>query len=213
MDNKKLPEDLSFYQDVTKIALAGLADITKDFQAFYEDFAVKLGPTLEGMSQKELPEASDQLGSIIEATEEATIKIMDTLEDMQHSYENIDNVLRQVLAFKRIGQGRKQLLEGASSSLGRCQDQVVNIFEALSFQDLTGQRIKRVITLVQAIERKVKNVLEALGHKVPKTSPSAPAPLTPDSLVPADDHIDLKGPQRLGDGMDQSAIDALLANL
>ncbi|MBF0529209.1 MAG: protein phosphatase CheZ [Deltaproteobacteria bacterium] len=204
-------QNIHFYIDVTKIALTGLSGISTDLKQFFDDFSGKLHPALESVTQKELPEASDQLSAVIETTEEATIKIMDMLEDMQNTQNEIGAAIHKVLSAKRMAKSKKELLESAVFNLGLCQDQVSRIFEALSFQDLTGQRIKKIVTLVQAIENKVQGVLDALGVKL-ATGPHS-ATRSSDPTLPSEKGVELKGPQRSGDGLDQSAIDALLADL
>ena len=71
MKTNELENKTSLYRDVSRITLEGLAKITREFESFYQELSVKFQPALEGMAQKELPEASDQLNAIVEATETA----------------------------------------------------------------------------------------------------------------------------------------------
>ena len=205
MPRKTGKHDKSFYQDVSRITLEGLAQITHEFQDFYQELTNKFQSGLQDAADQELPEASDQLNAIVETTESATTSIMDTLEEMQDEQEKVRRVLSELAADKRMAQSKRNALEQAILSLDSNQNRIMTIFEELSFQDLTGQRIKRIVTLVKSVEEKVHGILNTLGKKVPAGPKSSPAH--------SQDEPGLKGPQRTGEGMDQSAIDDLLANL
>lgn len=205
MKHDEPARDAGFYRDVSKITLEGLARITREFEMFYDELAQKFQPALENMAQHNLPEASDQLKTIIEATEEATSDIMDVLENMQVEQGKVRLILEQLRGDESISKPTGNLLAPASDSLSFCENGIMNIFELLSFQDLTGQRIKRIVTLVQSVEEQVRGILGALGQKVPdKGSPADASPEGTDLL---------KGPQKPGQGLDQLAIDNLLADL
>jgi chemotaxis protein CheZ len=83
---------------------------------------------------------------------------------------------------------------------------VTRIFEACNFQDITGQRITKVVRTLKHIEGKIEVLIQALGEEVQKTHRSAAAadPNNEDSL--------LNGPQLPGNAIDQSEIDKLLAS-
>ena len=204
MEKNPEPHNPKIYQDVSRITLKGLADITSDFQEFYQQLTVRFQPTLEGMAQEELPEASDQLSAIIEATESAATGIMDELESMQVEYGEVASELSQLMDTDLPSEHRATL-QLALDKFSVGQGRIMTIFEQLSFQDLTGQRIKQIVKLVQSVEGKVQVMLGALGDQVqPKQSASEKGDSEKGML---------QGPRRPGEAMDQSTIDALLADL
>ena len=75
----------------------------------------------------------------------------------------------------------------------------MRIYEAFSFQDITGQRIAKIVATLQAIEAKVGHIRGAFGS-------SAPVPVLPDEASL------LNGPQLPADAMAQAEIDLLLAD-
>jgi chemotaxis protein CheZ len=83
------------------------------------------------------------------------------------------------------------------------QDVTTKIYEACSFQDITGQRITKVVSTLQAIERKVAHIIEVFRRDafVDGKPPHA-----------AEEASLLNGPQLPANAMDQSDIDALLAS-
>jgi chemotaxis protein CheZ len=198
-------QDAGLYKDVSKITLQGLAGIARDFTVFYDELATRLQPALQDMASGELPEASDQLNAIVETTETATFRIMDSLEDMQTGQKRMRALLEEVNASNELNAKSRELITEAVSIMDTCQTEIMNIFQELSFQDLTGQRIKRIVTLVKSIEIKVDDILGALGDRIPSREQTVTTEAGHDNL--------LKGPQRTGQGMNQSAIDSLLAGL
>lgn len=205
MSADELKRDRDFYADVSRITLKGLAEITADFQQFYSELTSKLQPALVDMTREELPEASDQLEAIVETTEKAATRIMDMLEEMQEEQDAAYAALKKMTEYKRMARDKRDGVENALSAVDSSRDKIMHIFEELSFQDLTGQRIKRIVSLVKAVESKVKNILEALGEKVPEDAEKRPRP--------AKEPGELQGPQRDGEGLDQSSIDDLLSAL
>lgn len=91
---------------------------------------------------------TNELGAIVEGTEQAT-------ENILHAAEQIDNDAADLLA------ALKKSANHASAS--DIRDQVVKIFEACNFQDLTGQRISKVLTAFTFIEERVDRMMEIWG--------------------------------------------------
>ena len=85
-------------------------------------------------------------------------------------------------------------------------DKMMDIFEACSFQDITGQRISKVVETLEHIESRVSRFAAAIGAK--------------DSDQPASEKVIkrkkrkkdqiLNGPALEGEGVSQDEIDALL---
>lgn len=132
---------------------------------------------------------SDELDAIVHATETATDSIMSGVEEL-------DDMLS----------GLRKRVSGDSEALGmldRVPELTGNIFEACSFQDITGQRISKVVRSLQFIEERVNTLINMWG---------------PDSLADAgmeDKPVDfeqslLNGPQLKGKGVSQDDVDAML---
>ncbi len=137
-----------------------------------------------------LPEASDQLSAIVGATEQATNDIFEAIESIEALAAKMD-----------------------SKTAKRVTGAVTRVYEACSFQDITGQRVTKVVTALQNVETKVHALLQAFGEESGAEGREA-APLTSvDGATPAssDEHL-MTGPQMPGEGNSQDDIDALLAN-
>lgn len=91
---------------------------------------------------------TNELSAIVEGTEQAT-------EDILHAAEQIDNDAADLHAALR---------QSANiDTISDIQEQVVKIFESCNFQDLTGQRISKVVTAFGFIEERVDHMMEIWG--------------------------------------------------
>lgn len=137
-------------------------------------------------SEHHLPSMSDQLDAIVEATEEATNTIMESVEDSQEILQELWNALpsnHQAKIDKAIENGNK-------------------IFEACSFQDITGQRVTKVMKSIVYVEARVNTLIEIWGaDEIDK--------VTPRESTKTEDEKLLDGPQLAGKGISQAEIDAL----
>jgi chemotaxis regulatin CheY-phosphate phosphatase CheZ len=134
-----------------------------------------------------LTTASDELDSVVVATERAAVEIMVAAEHAQ------DAVLRL----------RAARLPGASAAdLDAIDGAVMDIFMACSFQDLTGQRIRKVVQALSYIEQRVISLSALWRHEAAPADPGVAAWETR-----AHGHL-LNGP--CAHGLQQQAIDALL---
>jgi len=134
------------------------------------------------LSENKIPEANNQLDMVVSTTEEAASKIMDSAEQISD------------LAMSMEGEVQEKL-EAIS----------MNIFEASSFQDITGQRVTKVVNTLKYLEEKLSVLADAIGD----TDSHVHAAKAEDELSAESDERLLQGPQDLGTGNDQDAIDAL----
>ena len=128
--------------------------------------------------QKHLPSATDELDAIVAATAEATGAILDAAEKLT-----------------AIGGSVPQ------SAGEQITEQVTRIFEACTFQDITGQRITKVVKTLHQIEAKVADLVAAFGD--------APTPARAAKPAAKGEAALLNGPQLPQNAVTQSDIDAL----
>ena len=153
---------------------------------------------LEGSSfiGPQMARVGRELDAVIAGTEQATQHILKSAEDI----DQIANTLASMVK--------------GSYELGLVQDlrdHVVKIFEASNFQDLTGQRIGKVIATLKFIEDHINRMLgiwRAIEASAPAPKGAAPAPATtrPDASL-------LNGPKLAGDAghASQADIDMLFS--
>jgi chemotaxis protein CheZ len=130
--------------------------------------------------------ATDELDAIVGATEAATNEIMDAAESLEHLAPVLDEEVANRLA-----------------------DITTRIFEACTFQDITGQRITKVVKALKEIETRVENLMRAFGAEY-DTGPTGGGDA--DAGGPITDQDLLNGPQLPTNASNQADIDALLAS-
>lgn len=88
-----------------------------------------------------------ELDAVIISSEQATQKILSAAEDIDQAANNLSAALKG-----EIEQGLAQDI----------RDRVIQIFEACNFQDLTSQRLVKVLATLNRIEEQITRVLGAV---------------------------------------------------
>ncbi len=171
-------------QDLTGLRKE-LVGMFEYIQVVRQEIAAIDRPTDDGNQFKSM---SDQLDAIVEATETATNTIIEIAEKND---ELIEKLRDQV-----TDPGPLALIDEISiNSMG--------VFEACSFQDITGQRITKVVTSLQYIEDRVNKLISVWGKSdLDKVEVKADKEKTEDEKL-------LQGPQHAGQGVSQEEIDKL----
>ncbi len=139
---------------------------------------------VEDITASHIPIATDELDAVVAHTAEATNEILDSCEVLEGLQP-------------RLGAEDAAALSGA----------VTRIYEACSFQDITGQRISKVVNALKAIESRVAAVTTRFGGPggtAPPAAPPAPARTEGEALA--------QGPQLPAAATSQEEIDRLLAS-
>ncbi len=133
---------------------------------------------VDDITGNHIPTATDELDAIVAHTATATDQILETCETLD------------AVGAKLRGKAKAQL-----------QDATTRIYEACSFQDITGQRITKVVAVLKTIEQKIAQLIYTFGDG----SDAIPIMAAPDASL-------LNGPQLPANAMDQSDIDRLMAS-
>ncbi|MCB1591082.1 MAG: protein phosphatase CheZ [Alphaproteobacteria bacterium] len=134
------------------------------------------------IKRKDIPTATDELDAVVTATAEATAEIMDACDAIQTAAGDVTGEVAD-----------------------KINAEVMKIFEACSFQDITGQRITKVITTLRSIEERVERLISLLGDRAGN--------ITGDDDTRVGDERLLNGPQLPEQAVSQDDIDKLLAEL
>jgi chemotaxis protein CheZ len=134
------------------------------------------------LTQERIPTANDELGSVIQATASATHTIMQAAEEILGAGGLSDREYREFV-----------------------QTRVLAIFEACSFQDITGQRIAKVLEAFGHVEKRLNRFAKAV-----KVNDTADGPDPEEALRQARREVLLlNGPQNEEVAIKQGDIDAL----
>jgi len=102
---------------------------------------------VSGFKGEEMSRVTDELDAVVGGTEQATEQIL-------ASVEMIDDKANSLAAH----------LKGDTHGMAvEIQERVVEIYEACNFQDLTGQRIRKVVNVLKFIEDRVMRMMEIWG--------------------------------------------------
>jgi chemotaxis protein CheZ len=137
---------------------------------------------VDDINSSHIPAATDELDAVVEHTASATNEILDACETLE------------ALAPKLRSTAHREAMGGA----------VTRIYEACSFQDITGQRIGKVVAALKAIEGRVAAVTARFGH--------GPTPAPPEDDARTEGQRLAQGPQLPAAAASQEEIDRLLAS-
>ena len=157
------------------VLLAGVEDLARTIANAKDEIAA-VG--VDEITDNHIPSATDELDAIVQHTAAATDQILETCETLDRVASALDGELAASL-----------------------QDATTRIYEACSFQDITGQRITKVVATLKTIETKVAHIVAVVGG----AGAEASAPVSAEAAL-------LNGPQLPANAMDQSDIDRLLAS-
>ena len=210
MSDKKA--EPAVYRQLSADMRQGLKDIYQQIST-----ASQSKPLTDADTDALFHEATAQLAEVLKATESATMSIMEVVErhlDLQAQNTELLAAVRE----GRASQGQISRLEKNNALLG---DDLTGLLTALSFQDITGQRIKRVVTALNKIENTVVELYISSGlimDGAAKDPNQDTESLQTEARKAVEDFRQnrmkadgLKGPD--ANGVSQSAIDDMLSQL
>jgi len=140
----------------------------------YASFRSLRGEAEGILETSDMPDSKSQLGDVLESTETATMAII------THA-SSISNVVAQ----SNLSEAARAEIDGHVSA----------IFESCSFQDITGQRIQKVMGRLHALEEQLQRLSSSAAFS------ATPARAEKDPLK--------NGPQLTDQAPDQAAIDRM----
>jgi chemotaxis protein CheZ len=151
-----------------------------------------------------------ELASLHGGEEHNFVSMSETLDDIVKNTENASNTILESMESidEDVGVLRKSGDPAVVAAAGRINDRVNEVFEACSFQDLTGQRISRLVKGLTFIEERVNAMIRVWGRdeisKVIDEVKQEQSEKTEDQLL-------LHGPQSESKAIDQTEVDKLFS--
>ncbi len=139
-----------------------------------------LDSRLACMAGREIPDAQTHLDHVVRLTETAAHRTLDLVDDSRALIDNISR--QQATLYAHVGV-QSESFSGAETAAGAfaslqqgtsaLRANLVSLAQAQEYQDLSGQMIRRVIKLIQGIEKALMEVLRASGVelKIPPDEP------------------------------------------
>ena len=100
-----------------------------------------------GAQGREIARVTDELGAVVVGTEAATHSILEATEAI--------NDISERLADRLADEDREMVCQ--------ISGRIVSIFEACNFQDITGQRISKVVGAMRFVEERVEQMIQIWG--------------------------------------------------
>ena len=129
----------------------------------------------------------DQLDAIVNATADATNTIIESVEKNNIIADKLRETIKDPVVLSALDE------MGKNSS---------NVFEACSFQDITGQHISKVVKSITYVEERVNSLIDFWGRDELDSIYVAAEEKTEDEKL-------LNGPQLEGQGLSQNDINSL----
>jgi chemotaxis protein CheZ len=155
----------------------GLADMAEAIARTKQEIAALRPDSKTGA----IEDTTEELDAIVSATEKATSDILAAAEQIQETAW----ILREHGA--------------ATEACDRLDQFATDIYTACSFQDLTGQRIRKVINVLRYLEARVIAMIQSWGSELPSVR----------TELRRSDGL-LNGPAKPGEGLDQAGIDLMM---
>lgn len=214
---KQLTESLTqslleseFYRRISEDMRSGLRRMYSEMTVATDISAETSNLSLDkSESDKLFQDASEQLSAVLEQTEQATVTIMETIEKHMDLQAENDELLQKA----RAGAPDWERMTAINQTF---MDDSISMMTTLSFQDLTGQRIKKVVSAMRQLEATVLELylssgLLMKGYEQGKDIADLEQN-TRQSVAKLRQQVEsegLKGPSK--DGNSQNDIDDLLA--
>ncbi len=123
-----------------------------------------LDPRLREIAIEQMPRVVDQLQMVIDKTEEAANKTMEIVEKYILKMDDLASHIRSI-------QGNDEAVKFLKEFKDSLEDDLTEILTTQSFQDLTGQALKKVIGLVGDLEVELVKLIATFGLKIEEKEP------------------------------------------
>jgi len=137
------------------------------------------------LDARNIPSATDELDAVVTDTEDATNKIMNACDQISAVSETLPPETKEKLVAI-----------------------VTGIYEACNFQDITGQRINKVVRTLRHIDDWVQRLVAAIGGSADAAGSGG---IVDKKTVSSEKDL-LNGPQLPGKAIGQDEIDKLMAS-
>ncbi|MCR9386914.1 protein phosphatase CheZ [Vibrio metoecus] len=208
------------FESASNPMLQEIGMLTRDLHESLKNFHID--ERFSEIATDEIPDARERLHYVIQKTEVAANKTMDAVDrcmpiaDKLHEslllirpeWNSLMNGRIELMHFKSLCHRIDDLLSQVEGDSSELRGELTEILMAQDFQDLTGQIIKRVINLVNEVEKRLVEILMVFGatqkeQKADKTTVALTEPEGP--IINPHERIDAVS--------SQDEVDDLLSSL
>ncbi|HGS4596149.1 TPA: protein phosphatase CheZ [Vibrio cholerae] len=208
------------YESANNPMFKEIGMLTRDLHEALKNF--QIDERFSEIATDEIPDARERLHYVIQKTEVAANKTMDAVDrcmpiaDKLHEslllirpeWNGLMNGRIELMHFKSLCHRIDDLLSQVEGDSSELRGELTEILMAQDFQDLTGQIIKRVINLVNEVEKRLVEILMVFGaaQKEQKADKATVASIEPEGPI-------LNPHERIDAVSSQDEVDDLLSSL
>mgnify|MGYP001346889443 CR=1 FL=1 len=166
-----------FHQEHDDKLFTSVGQLTRDLHEALQDF--QLDPRIMQLTQDDLPDAQNRLQYVIEKTEDAANRTMDAVEACLPMTDGMHQRVEQVMPawqrlmsndiqlneFKEMCHQVDALMRECGQNMPQIHGLMTEVLMAQDYQDITGQIIRRVIQLVEDVEKNLIELLKLFGEE------------------------------------------------
>ena len=170
---EKLIEQLSRMREQS--LFQELGKMTRQLHESINSFA--LDDRMQSLAESDIPDAKARLNHVIEMTESSANRTLTAVENalpisedlkassdvLHEKWDRFRNKEMDVDEFRAMSKEIDEFLGATTQSTERIHSDLSDIMMAQDFQDLTGQILRRVITLVQEVEDNLVGLVRISG--------------------------------------------------
>jgi|JTFO01.1.fsa_nt_gb chemotaxis protein CheZ len=152
--------DTKFFKDLTEELMGKISSIYQEIHSLQNSALPGEIPSKNNQAKEAagmVTDASQRLVQIIEQTEKATFEILDRVDRGMETLVQLEKILAQSIVQEDPD---SRMIKELTVSLN---NDLLGITTGMSFQDLTGQRIKRVIEMLQRVESMTAELYVSTG--------------------------------------------------
>lgn len=149
--------------------------LTRDLHRALNDF--QLDSRIADLAAQDIPDAKERLAYVITMTEQAANRTMDAVEKSLPMADGIQTGVEQLIPdwqrlmrkelqpgeFREMCKRMEDFLNDTQQNSGRMHSLLTEVLMAQDYQDLTGQIIRRVISLVHDVEESLVSTIRMFG--------------------------------------------------
>ncbi|EJL6264959.1 protein phosphatase CheZ [Vibrio cholerae] len=208
------------YESTNNPMLKEIGMLTRDLHESLKNFHID--DRFSEIATDEIPDARERLQYVIQKTEVAANKTMDAVDrcmpiaDKLHEslllirpeWNGLMNGRIELMHFKSLCHRIDDLLSQVEGDSSELRGELTEILMAQDFQDLTGQIIKRVINVVNEVEKRLVEILTVFSaaQKEQKADKATVSSIEPEGPI-------LNPHERIDAVSSQDDVDDLLSSL
>ncbi len=155
-----------------------LGKLTREFHNALNSF--RLDSRIVSMTEQDFPDARERLRYVVQMTAQSADRSLTAAEEAMPIVSNIEDQAKSLESqwgrfmqrdmsaeeFRQLSSELGGFLGELSSSSEKLKERMTEVVMAQDFQDLTGQIIERVITLVDDMERSLVDLIRISGQNM-----------------------------------------------